>query len=67
MKEPEAFVGIPSKITSGVPDKTVRVNEGSVVHAGQGDDRAVYTGGQTVTIAGPEADDLILAGYVTYV
>jgi hypothetical protein len=58
--------GIPAKLTVGVPDKTVIVNDNTEVHAGDGENRRVYYGGDEVTIAGPEADDLVLTGHVRY-
>lgn len=57
---------VPVKVTRGEPDKTVVVNDGSTIHAGEGKNRAEYAGGQEVTLAGPEADDLVLGGFATY-
>jgi len=67
MSNPE-FVppGLPSNLTRGVPDKEVVVNEGTSISTGEGDLRSTHQGGETITLAGPEADDLVLAGYCTY-
>ena len=55
-------------LTRGVPDKEVVVHENTQISAGSEVDgtRKTYTGGEHVTIAGPEADDLVLAGYCSY-
>ncbi len=58
--------GLPATLTRGVPDKDVVVNEGTNIATGQGDLRTNHFGGETITLAGPEADDLVLQGYCTY-
>lgn len=63
----QAAPGLPSNLTRGVPDKEVLVNEGTSISTGEGEARVTRTGGETILLAGPEADDLVLAGYCTYV
>jgi hypothetical protein len=58
--------GLPSNLTRGVPDKEVIVAEGTTISTGEGDLRTSHVGGEHVTLAGPEADDLVLAGYCSY-
>ena len=57
---------VPVKLTRDVPDKTIVINEGNEVHTGQGKKRVIAKGGDTVTLSGPEADDLVMMGHATY-
>lgn len=58
---------VPVKVTRDIPDKTVVVTEGNEIHTGEGKKRVIAKGGDTVTLAGPEADDLVLRGHAEYV
>lgn len=57
---------VPVKLTQGVPDKTIVVSPGSEVHTGEGKKRVIAKEGDTVTLSGPEADDLVLMGHAEY-
>jgi len=57
---------VPVKLTRGIPDKTIVVSENSEVHTGEGKKRVIAKAGETVTLSGPEADDLVMMGHATY-
>lgn len=54
--------GIPVTVTQGVPDAEVIVEPGNKV----GKDGQDYLEGDTLTLAGPEAEALVLMGHVRY-
>ncbi len=59
--------GLPSNLTRGVPDKEVIVHPNTEIATGQGDERVSRYGGEHIILAGPEADDLVLQGFCSYV